>query len=72
MRDGVNLENTLIYLNIQEKLRLKNIKGQYLCTGLFFMFFSTQKVQAQNKTNHCISLNFMIICVKGISDKCFA
>ena len=38
------------------------------------MFSSTLKdiKQARNKTNYFINLNFMIMCLKDISEQCFA
>ena len=49
VRDGVNLGNTLIYLKIQEKLRLENLKGHYLCKGLFLCFSLPRKYKRKIK-----------------------
>ena len=68
---SVNLEKSLEHLKIQESLRSENLTEYYLCKGIF-LFFSTLKdiTQAQNKTNHWISWNFIIICLKGIPEEC--
>ena len=49
------------------------MKRQYEKEYLY-MFFSTLKdiIQAQCKTNHWVSYNFIIICLKRISEECFS
>ena len=54
----------------QERLGPENRTEHYLWKG---MFFSTLKdiIEAQNKTYNWITLKFMIICLKDISEECF-
>ena len=71
---SVNLEKTLEYLKIQEIVRSENLTAYYLCKGItleVFLYPERYIIQAQSKTNHRISQNLMIICVKDILEECF-
>ena len=64
------------YLHIQESSKrysYNTVKISQYYRNIFKFFFSTLKdiIQSQNKTNHWISWNLIIICLKGISKECF-
>ena len=64
------------YLHIQESSKrysYNTVKISQYYRNIFKCFFSTLKdiIQSQNKTNHWISWNLIIICLKGISKECF-
>ena len=64
------------YLQIQEsskKYSYNTVKISQYYKNIFKCFFSTLKdiIQSQNKANHWVSWNLIIICLKGISKECF-
>ena len=70
----INLKKALEYLKIQESLQSENFSGYHYVKEYFYMFYCTLKdiIQVQSETNHWISKNLMIICLKGISEECFS